>query len=130
MKLKVVICGSYHRDPNGLKRIFRELEANGCRILSPLSLDFDNSEYVVRSKSEQEFTALELEKYHLRAIEEADFLWLHAPSGYIGISTSFKLGYSLAINKPIFSYIVPNDEMLKGYIQVAGSVFEAVDTIS
>jgi hypothetical protein len=131
MRPTVVMCGSFHRDPAGLRRIFRELEATGCRILSPLSLRFtDTSESVVRTGSELSFSAHELEKYHLRAIEEADFLWLHAPDGYIGLSGAYEIGFATALQKPVFCRNVPSDEMLASQIQITTSVFEALEFIS
>jgi nucleoside 2-deoxyribosyltransferase len=130
MRPKVVICGSFHRDMQGLKRLFRELEQTGCRILSPLSLSFDPSETVVKSFSESNFSAAELEKYHIRALQESDLVWLHMPDGYVGISCSFELGYAVALNKPVFGFNLPNEEIFKNYINVVNSVFESLDAIA
>lgn len=130
MHPRVVICGSYHRNPAGLRRLFRELEATGCRILSPLSLDFDASKAVVRADSEADFTVEELEKYHLRAIREADFIMLHAPEGYVGLSAAFELGYAAASGKPVFCKQPPTDDMLASQVRQVGSVFESLEAIS
>jgi nucleoside 2-deoxyribosyltransferase len=131
MRPRVVICGSYHKDPAGLRRIFRELEATGCRILSPLSVKFeDMDQTVVRLPSEQAFTIDQLEKFHLRAIEEADFIWLHAPNGYVGVSGAYELGYASALGKPVYAKVAPIDEMLACQVVVIASVFEALETIS
>lgn len=125
---KVVVCGSYHRDHDGLRRLFRELEATGCRVLSPLSVDFyDVSEPVVRTSHEQGFSTGELEKFHLRAIREADLIWIHAPQGHIGTSTAYELGFAAALQKPLFSLHASQDEMLASQILVVRSVFEALD---
>jgi nucleoside 2-deoxyribosyltransferase len=128
MKPRVVICGSYHRDMQGLNRLFREIEQTGCRILSPLSLSFDTSDAVVRSKHETDFSAAELEKYHLRAISESDIVWLHLPDGYVGVSCSFEIGYALALGKPIFCFNIPTETMLINYITIVDSVFESLET--
>ena len=126
----VVICGSYHRDSFGLARIFRELQTCGCRILSPLSIDFTNTyEPIVRTIHEQSFTLDELERFHLRAIAEADFVWLHAPLGHVGTSGSFELGYAAALHIPIYTNHSPTDEMLQTRVHVVGSVFEALDQL-
>lgn len=131
MRPKVVICGSYHRDLDGLKKLFRELEITGCRILSPLSVDFINgSDSVVKLDSESKFNILELEKYHLRAIDEADLVWLHCPNGYVGISAAFEIGYCKAINKPVFCKQTPEDEMIASLISLSGSVFDSLEAIS
>ena len=127
----VVICGSYHRDPDGLRRLFHELEATGCRILSPLKIDFvNNSDKVVRLKSEEEFSIYELEKYHLRAIREADLVWLHSPRGHIGISGAFEIGFATAVGKKIFCRVMPEDEMLASQVLQVESVYESLEAIS
>jgi hypothetical protein len=129
--LKVVICGSYHRDSEGLERIFRELEANGCRILSPISIKFKNTEdEVVKNSKEEDFTVSELESFHLRAIRDADFIWLHDPLGYVGISGSYEIGYASALGIPVFCKEILNDEMLQTRVKLANSVFDALENIS
>ncbi len=128
---KVVICGSFRKDPAGLARLFRELETNGCRVLSPLTLDFTDTESeFVTANHDESFSTRELERFHLRAIREADFVILHAPEGYVGTSTSFELGYSTALNIPIFSKTKVTDQMLRTQIKTNGSVFEILDSIS
>lgn len=127
---KVVICGSFHKDPSGLARLFRELETNGCRVLSPLTLDFtDQVTEFVTAHNDESFSVKELERFHLRAIHEADFIAVHAPDGYIGTSASFELGYAVALNKPIFSKSAVSDPMLRTQLKNADSVFEILETI-
>src|SRR3712207_2705652 len=110
MLARAVICGSYHRDPDGLQRLFRELESTNCRILSPLSVSFvDTTVPVVRSWHEDEFTIDELERFHLRAIREADLVWLHTPDGHIGLSAAYELGFAAALRKPLFALETPHD---------------------
>ncbi len=128
MQLRVVICGTYHHDLPLLRRSFRELEAAGCRILSPISIDFlDTTVPVVRTANDYDMSIAELEKYHLRALRDADFVWLHTPHGHIGLSTSYELGYTSALDKPAFCFTAPYDEMLASRVQVVGSVFEAFE---
>ena len=128
MRSKVVICGSFHRDLSGLQRLFKELEATGCRILSPISLDFTNlSDPVVVTNSECGLSVEELEKFHLRAMRDSDLIWLHAPAGHIGISASYELGYANALGKPVFSFNVPEDEMLQTRVIPAVSVFDGLE---
>jgi nucleoside 2-deoxyribosyltransferase len=130
MLTNTVICGSYHRDPAGLRRLFRELHTTSCRVLSPLSVDFEDvAAPIVRTGSEQAFAISELEKFHLRAIREADAVWLHIPEGHIGISTAYELGFAAALGKPLFALHQPADEMLASQVNVVGSVFEALDLL-
>ena len=124
----VVICGSYHRDSEGLARVFRELESHSCRILSPISLDFeDTARPIVKAVAEQDLSMHELETFHLRAMRDADFIWLHDPLGHVGISGSYELGYANALGKPVFCKEIPRDEMLQTRVRVVHSVFEALE---
>jgi len=130
MKPSAVICGSYHRKPEMLRRIFRELEMTGCRILSPISLNFLNlASPVVTTVDEFDLNIYELEKFHLRTMREADFIWLHAPEGHVGISSAYELGYANALKKPVFCLDQPSDEMLQTRVVYVGSVFEALESL-
>lgn len=124
---KVVICGSFRKDIAGLKKLFLELETNGCRVLAPLNLNFDDpgSEYL-KLESELQLSVTELEKYYLRAISECDLIWLHAPDGYVGVSGAFELGFAYKSHKAVFSKSAPTDPMLQSFVTVQSSVFEAL----
>ncbi len=125
---KVVISGTYHRDPAGLARIFRELEVTQCRILSPISINFtDPTIGTVKTASEKSFSSEEIEKFHLRAIREADFVWLHCPDGYVGLTGSFEIGFATALGVPVFGNQIPHDERLRTQVGTVKSVFEALE---
>jgi nucleoside 2-deoxyribosyltransferase len=128
MRPKVVLCGSFHRLPQQLKRLFRELETSGCRVLSPISLDFDTAAFV-RAEAEADLSVAEIEKFHLRAIRDADFLMLHAPDGHVGTSASYEMGFASALGKPVFVLESPIDDMLTNRVRVVGSVFEILDQL-
>lgn len=130
MRPSVVICGSYHQDSDGLQRLFRELEITGCRILSPISVAFkDTSTEIVRADHEDNFNIDELERFHLRALASADFVMLHVPSGHVGLSGAFELGYANALNKPVYSLCAPTDAMLATRVLGVSSVFEILDQL-
>lgn len=125
---KAVICGTFHRDVAGLRRLIRELETCGVAVLSPLSTEFVSLQpAVVRTATDETLDAATLETMHLRAIREADFIWLHAPNGYVGVSGSFEIGYVVAKKIPIFSFVPLQDVMLHNYVKTVGSVFAALD---
>ena len=126
-KPKVTVIGTFHRATGQLARLLSELEATGCRILAPLSLNFDEPDApFVRLESEQRLSVAETEKFHLRAIAESDFLWLHAPEGYIGLSAAFELGFSVAQGKPVYCKQPPADETLRQFVKPMPSVFESL----
>lgn len=124
---KAVISGSFHRDGAGLRRLFSEVETCGLRILAPLSLEFtDTSTSVVKTRTDENLDIWQLEQLHLRAIREADILFIHAPNGHIGTSTSFEVGYAVSRNIPVVSLVEPIDEMLRAVVAVRASVFDAL----
>jgi hypothetical protein len=130
MQPQVVICGTYHKDHAGLMRIFRELQCNGCRILSPLSIDFiDLAAPIVKSATEQDLPIFDLQAFQLRAMRDADFIFLHAPNGHIGLSAAYEIGYAEALKKPVFCFEAPQDEMLNCQVTIVRSVFEILETI-
>ncbi len=121
---RVVLCGSFRKDHEGLLRAYRELVETNCQVLSPHSLDFDDAEFV-RDEAAQDMPARVLEDYHLMSIRQADFIWLHAPDGYVGLSAAFEIGYALAHHVPIFCSQNVVDTNLTNYISIVPSVFAA-----
>jgi nucleoside 2-deoxyribosyltransferase len=121
---KVVIAGTFRRSSRTLKQQYYELIETNCQVLSPRSLDFDAAEFV-RAKSESRLDTRAIEDNHLASIEEADFLWLHAPDGYVGLSGAFEIGYAQANNIPVFSKSRVTDGTIGNYVTVCGSVYEA-----
>jgi len=128
--LRVTLSGSFHKDPAGLDRSYRELVRNQCQVLSPRSLEFkDRAALFVRHAVEQGDDSATIQKHHLQAIALSDFLWIHAPSGYIGTSTAMEIGYAYANGTPIFSHDSPEDEMLKHFVTYVPSVFAAIELL-
>lgn len=122
-----VISGSFHQDSIGLQRLFSELQTCGLRILAPYSVNFVNTnQSVVKTHTDEDLSIFELEQLHLRAIREADVLFVHAPGGHVGVSTSFEIGYAVSRHIPVISFVVPADEMLQTFVAVRTSVFDAL----
>jgi nucleoside 2-deoxyribosyltransferase len=127
---RVVLCGSFHRQPEVLRRLFHELETTGCRVLSPLTLDFTNPTAVfVTTANDAELSPADIERFHLRAIRDADFVLLHAPDGYVGLSAAYELGFASALGKPAFTFHTPTDDTLAARVQTASSVFQILDRL-
>lgn len=124
----VVLCGSYHKDQAGLLRAYRELVDTHCQVLSPHTLDFDDEAFV-RDTVTQDMPARILEDYHLMSIRQADFVWLHAPEGYVGLSAAFEIGYALAHHIPVFTRVSLQDTNLRNYVEISPSVFDAKERI-
>jgi dCTP diphosphatase len=118
LEMSVVLCGSFRRDAAGLADIHAEL-SRFFRVLSPQAVDFvDPTAAFVRLSSETGESDLDIEARHLDAMTAADFVWLHAPDGYVGSSASMELGYANALGIPIFSPMVPSESVLAGSVYV------------
>lgn len=121
VRLRTVICGSFRRDPHGLQREFDALSI-GCEILSPVSLDFaDPTAEFVRLPHEFAETEAEIEERHLAAIRGADFVWLHCPGGYVGVSAAMELGHANATGVPVYASHLPSDPVLAANVIVVSS---------
>jgi len=129
--VRAVLSGSFRRDITGLKRAYDELVTCGCQVLSPHRLDFDDTKVLfVRDSAEKSFDEEFLERHHLLAIKQADFLWVYAPEGYMGRSTAFEIGYALASNVPVFSMQPIDDPGIAPFVRVVPSVYEAICNVS
>jgi NTP pyrophosphatase (non-canonical NTP hydrolase) len=116
--LRVVLCGSFRRDPEALKEAFAELSQH-YEVLSPISLEFvDPDAEFVRLPHELTQPESVVEARHLDALHAADFVWLFAPNGYIGTSATFELGHAHALGIPIFSDTAPSEPMFASWVTV------------
>lgn len=98
-------------------------------VLSPLGIDFvDPDAEFVRLRHELNASATEIEEQHLSALVEADFVWLHAPEGYIGASAMFELGHAKALGIPIFSDNPPTEETYEAWVTVVSDPTEVALT--
>lgn len=125
-----VVCGTFHRDLDGLKRDYDELLAIGTLVLSPVDLDFTGErEGFVYAAHEAHRSPEEIETDHLAAIASADFIWLHAPEGYVGLSASMELGVAHALGRPIFGRGRPQDVTLREFVEAVDSPEQAVKLV-
>lgn len=117
-RFAVVLCGSYRRDPEGLAKIFEILNRD-YEVLSPDGLDFVDPEAdFVRLPFEMDEEVVAIEERHLSAIAASDFVWLHAPEGYVGTSAALEIGYAKALGIPVFTDTIPVDETLAAMIHL------------
>jgi NTP pyrophosphatase (non-canonical NTP hydrolase)/nucleoside 2-deoxyribosyltransferase len=119
--LRVVLCGSFRRDPDGLASTFATLQSH-FHVLSPHGLNFvDSSAEFVRLPREVGQRADTIEARHLEAMTTADFVWLHAPGGYVGTSAAMELGHAAALGIPVFGTVPPSDEVLASLVHLVAT---------
>jgi NTP pyrophosphatase (non-canonical NTP hydrolase) len=129
-RLTVTVCGSFRRDPDALRRDCDLLAAHGCERLSPSDLDFVGVDRgFVFSEPERGVPPRQIESGHLRAMERSDFVWLHAPDGYIGRSSAMELGFARALGVPVFSSAEVADPAFEGIVQVVDDPTAAVGSV-
>jgi len=129
--VRCVLSGSFRRDFDNLERDYRELVATGCQVLSPHRLQLvDSTARFVKDMAEAELSDAEIERHHLIALSQADFVWLHCPGGHIGPSAALEIGYALAQRKPIFAKTIAEEVVFRSYITIVPSVFMALEALS
>jgi NTP pyrophosphatase (non-canonical NTP hydrolase) len=127
--LIAVLCGTFRRDPSGLRDELEHLRSR-YRVIAPTSVDFASSEDgFVRLVEEKEDDATTIENRHLAAIRKADFVWLFCPSGYVGTSAAMEIGFAHSAGVPIFATEVPTDPVLRGMVDVVPSIDRVAETI-
>jgi|ERR1043166_786697 NTP pyrophosphatase (non-canonical NTP hydrolase) len=120
--LDIVLCGTYRKDIQGLRRAFEELKDLGFNVLSPSNLEIIKEKNgFVYMEGEETQTAERLELKHLDAIEKARLVWLHAPEGYVGPTAALELGFARASGIPVFATCAPVDEAFRSFVTVVGS---------
>lgn len=126
---RVVVCGTFRRAVETLRLDFRALQVAGCNVLSPMTVDFvAETDGFVLAEHELGRKPTDVEKRHLEALQQADFVWLHAPDGYVGASAALELGVAHALGIPTFSKSQPVDSVLRDFVEAVEGVEEAVNT--
>jgi NTP pyrophosphatase (non-canonical NTP hydrolase) len=124
---QAVVCGTFRREPESLRRDHIALLRAGCEILSPQGVDFvGESNGFVFAEGELGESPDAIEDRHLAAIERADFIWLHAPTGYVGPSAALELGVARALGTPVYCRELPNDIPMASMVVGVSSPGEAV----
>lgn len=119
---RAVLSGTFRKDLAGLQSAFAELRDLGWEVLSPHRLEVSREEDgFIYMAGEETSTPQIIEGRHLEAIERADFVWLHAPEGYVGLSGSLEIGFARASGVPIFTTQRPSDPVIADFVHVLGS---------
>lgn len=120
--LDVVLSGTYRKQFEDLKQTYEEFLDLGCRILSPSNVSIVREENgFVYMQGEETETPDRIEGRHLNAIQSANFVWLHAPEGYVGPTAALEVGFANAIGVPVYAREAPTDKILQSFVRIIGS---------
>ncbi len=112
----VTLIGTFRKDSTGLSKIFDVLKKNH-QLISPKSISFiDKTADFVKARHEANDDVNAIEERVLSSILKSDFVWLFCPSGYVGLSTAFEIGFAHSAGVPIFTDHMPQDEMMQTMI--------------
>ena len=118
----VVLCGTYRKDPEGLRRTFERLTDSGFSILSPSNPFIETEEHgFVYMRHENVRSPEQIESRHLDAIQKADFVWFFAPEGYVGPTGALEVGFARANGIPVYSDTPLTDVTIKSFVQIVES---------
>jgi len=127
---QVVLSGSYRKDFEKLKATYEEMLDLGCHVLSPSNVTaVRETDGFVFMKGEESQSPDMIEGRHLDAIQKANFVWLHAPEGYIGPTASLGICFARAIGVPVFAKEPVKDAVIRSFVEVISSPAAAVETI-
>jgi NTP pyrophosphatase (non-canonical NTP hydrolase) len=119
---EIVLSGSYRKGVDNLKRTYEEFKDLGCTILSPSNVSIVSEvDGFVYMKGEETDTPDTIEGRHLKAIQKANFVWLHAPDGYVGPTAALEVGFANAAGVPVFAQEAPKDKVLQSFVRLADS---------
>ena len=124
---EIVISGTYRKDNEGLKNDYEEFRDLGCEILSPTSVHVvSEADGFVFMEGETSASPQDIEVNHLNAIQHAQFMWLHAPGGYVGLSAALEVGFAHAIGIPIYSRAPVSDPIISTFVSRVASPADIV----
>lgn len=128
--VSAVLSGSFRKDPPGLRIAFEQLLDSGCTVLSPKNVEIEHErDGFVYMQGESVETPESIEERHLAAISAAEFVWLFAPEGYVGLSAALEVGFAHSSGIPVFSAAPPTDPVLARLVTVVRDPSEAVGAI-
>ncbi len=116
MRKSVVLIGTFRKEQEKLRRLYESLSVD-FDILCPKSIDFTEPKAdFVRAQHELDDDIVTIEERLLAAMRDADFVWLFAPSGYVGLSAAFEIGNAHSLGIPVYTDEKPVDPLIEKMI--------------
>jgi hypothetical protein len=92
---------------------FQSLKDQGISVLSPANLDRQqhSRRLCLHARARHAVPTRHRKATPALAIRNSQFVWLHAPEGYIGTSGALEIGYAHAHGVPVYTTEVLQDVM-------------------
>ena len=128
--VRVTVSGSFRRHMPAIMEAVADFKELGAVVLSPEDPRIVDAvgEFVFLASDRHRSIRL-TEDRHLDAIRHSDFVWLVCPDGYIGPSAALEIGFAIAHGVPILSDHLPGDLTHRHYVDIVGSVREAMQSV-
>lgn len=112
MRKSVVLIGTFRKEQEKLKQLYERL-CKDFDVLCPKSVDFvETAADFVKAHHELNDGIVTIEERLLKAMRDADFVWLFAPGGYVGLSAAFEIGNAHSLGIPIYTDETPSDPLI------------------
>jgi len=131
---KCVVLGSFRRYYRDIAAIVDLFQKAGLEVLSPVASTVINpgAEFVLLQSDLDRWSDIDfkcIEDRVLQMIPQSDFVYVCDPEGYIGLTTSFEIGYARAKGIPVFSMCLVSDQTIRQYVDQVLSVQELIDYV-
>ena len=100
-------------------------------VLSPKQVEPSREiDGFVYMKGEETETPQHIELKHLEAIQNATFVWLYAPEGYVGLSAALEVGFAHSQGIPVFCQTQLSEPVLSSFVCQIESVPQVIDLVT
>lgn len=125
--IKVTVSGSFHRHMQAIYEAVGDLRATGVDVLSPSDPRVVDAIGDFLFVASDRLRSIELvQRRHFEAIRSSDFLWLVAPDGYTGESTSGEIGAAAVLGVPVFAEAPVLNTTWQAFVRVVPSISDAI----
>lgn len=111
MAYTVAIIGSFQKYYNEILDVIRLFKSWGIHVLSPKESYINGriADFVIFESDRKDYNSAEIQIITLEKITNADVVYVYNPSGYVGKTTCYEIGFCFSRRKPVFFLDYPED---------------------
>jgi len=132
MAMKATIIGSFRKFYDQICLTYQIFEKNGIDVLSPRksSIIDPSVDFVILKSDPKDWKEKQIQDRVLEKIVESDFVYIVNPSGYIGPTVYFEMGFAISQNIQLYSLKPAAQDLFRQYIHGVFSPEELVKHLS